>query len=143
MSDPELTAMQAAYEHIKGMSRAQWTRALKYISKRMAEDDRAAHVRVETDAPTAWIAAENWDERWDDKEELAGDLAQSGEILEVNGVAVVSQQFVIAIPVCGGPENDIDGYEHEWFDTREAAEKYLASMKEEGTDVQQAPPSPL
>lgn len=113
--DQELMAMIHALEAVKELDRAQWTRVLNYISTRMAEDNRRAYSATETHAPTAFVAAGNWDERSDSADESAYDLAEPMTVLEVNGIAVASQRFVVAIVT-------------EWFDTREAAEKYLASM---------------
>lgn len=126
--DAELFAMIAAYEHIKGMDRQQWTRALKYISERMAEDNRAAHSATETTAPTWWETPRYPGESFESRGEVAAEYGEAGAINEVIGVAVVSQQFVVMIPIADG-NGEIEGHEHEWFDTREAAEKYLAEMQ--------------
>ena len=42
--DKEIEATRAAYAAVKGLTRAQWTRTLKYLATRMAEDDRASYI---------------------------------------------------------------------------------------------------
>lgn len=127
MSDQEVDAIHAAYEHIKGLNRQQWTRALKYISERMAEDNRAAHSATETEAPTWFFTPTSPDERFRTPGDVAAEYGKTDCITEINGVAVVSQKFVILIPI-GDGQGGIDGHEFEWFDDRGAAEKYLAEM---------------
>lgn len=127
MPDQEIDAIRAAYEYIKGMDRQQWTRALKYLSERMAEDDRAAHSATETAAPTWFLTPTNPDERFPTPDTVAAEYGDTYIVTEVNGVAVVSQQFVILIPI-GDGQGGIDGHEFVWFDAREAAETYLTEM---------------
>lgn len=129
MPDQEIDAIRAAYECIKGMDRQQWTRALEYISRRMAEDDRAAHSVTETEAPTWFVTPTSPDEKFPTPDAVVAEYGDTYVVTEVNGVAVVSQKFVILIPIGDGDgDGGIAGHEFEWFDTREAAETYLTEM---------------
>lgn len=119
--DVELAAIRTAYAAIKGLNRAQWTRVLTYLETRMAEDDRGSHIgRDELPPPVQYVAAGVIDEPYDTPEEAMREHGD-GTVVEINGIAVVSQRFAIEVP-CD------DDYIVEWFDTRDTAEAYLASM---------------
>lgn len=122
-NDTEIDAIRSAYACIKGLNRAQWTRALEYLATRMAEDDRASHVafiRENFPPPVQYVLAGELSDPCATPEES---LAQSSadKIHAVNGVAVVSQQFAVEVPTDEDPII-------KWFDTRDAAETFLAEI---------------
>lgn len=120
--DTEIEAIRAAYAVIKGMNRAQWTRALKYLETRMAEDDRATYIgRTELPSPVQYVAAGNIGEAFDSPEEAIRESYYEEPIMEINGIATVSQRFAVEVSSDDGTL--------EWFDTRDAAEAFLESMK--------------
>lgn len=122
--DTEIDAIRSAYACIKGLNRAQWTRALEYLATRMAEDDRASHItfsREDFPPPVQYVLAGGPSDPVVTPEEAVGQASYDQKIYEVNGVAVVSQRFAVEV-------NTDDGNEIEWFDTRDAAETFLAEM---------------
>lgn len=121
MPDHELDAMRAAYEHLKGLDRRQWTRALEYISRRMAEDDRASYIKFETTAPVQWVIAGDISDPYESPSDaVAESYADPLTVIEVNGIATVRQRFAVMIPT-----DDSRG-EAEWFGTRAEAEACVA-----------------
>lgn len=121
MPDQEIDAIRAAYECIKGMDRKQWTRALEYLSTRMAEDDRGAYVHnVDTFAPTSFVLTGDFQDHFETAEE-AIECEDSWTPIEVNGVAVVSQRFAVIVKT-------EDAHETEWFESRDAAQTFIDQM---------------
>lgn len=127
MPDDEIAAIQTAYSALKGMDRKDWTRALDYIGKRLAGDDRGRFLSLhglDLPEPTQYVLAGDLNTAAGDSSDVVDELESWG-IAEVNGVAIVSQRFAVMVPL-GNADGDIDGHEIEWFDTRDAAEAYVA-----------------
>lgn len=135
MKDKELAAMESAYQALRGMEPTQWARALSYLADRLSGDDRTVfvHADIARPAPTQFIDGNDWDLRYESADELVTDNANSWEATEVCGLAVVSQRFAVLVPV--GDGEDVVGHEVSWFDTREAAESYIADALSGGDNA--------
>lgn len=122
--DQEIDAIQAAYACIKGLDRGQWTRVLKYLETRMAEDDRGAYTGlIGLPPPLQYVVGGHIDEPYPSAEEAMQEAGCELDIAEVNGIATVSQKFAVRVPC---EDDEII----EWFDSRDAAETYLAEMRQ-------------
>lgn len=129
--DPEIAALNTAYEALCCVPPHEWTRTLNYLADRLAARDRAVHVGklLERPEPTQFIHEGEMAIPYEDAASLVLDNAEAWVPFEVNGVTVVSQRFAVIVPI-GNEEGDREGEEIEWFDTREAADAYVASMTE-------------
>lgn len=125
-ADPEIKALETAYQALRCIPAREWTRALNYLADRLSADDRTVHISklLEHPAPTQFVNAGEMAMPYEDAEELVEDNADCMVPVEVNGVAVVSQRFAVMIPISSNGE-DVDGHEIEWFDTREAADAFV------------------
>ena len=124
--DTEIEAIRTAYAPIKGMSRNHWTRALEYLARRMAEDDRSSYIGfrwgVAFPPPVQYVRAGEIFDPYASQEEVVTEAGYDDLIVEVNGIATVSQSFAVCIPI----EDDTI---IKWFETRDAAEAYLAQAR--------------
>jgi hypothetical protein len=59
MIDQEMTAILTAYQALKGLFRAEWSRALEYIGARLAADDRTGFILAGEGhpKPVQWVIA--------------------------------------------------------------------------------------
>ena len=132
-ADDELRAIRVAYDALKPLrERHQWQRAMDYLGARLVEDGRGAFLaRNWRSLPeaTQYVLCGNLDERFVHPDEAVRESDRNQlEIVEVNGIAIVSQQFAIEVPVDDG-DGGTDGREIMWFDTRAAAESYLTEIR--------------
>lgn len=120
MTDPEIAAINEAYNALRCIPATEWNRALKYLADRLSANDRTVHIGrlFERPAPTQFIHEGEMANPYESEDELVKENADPLTPFEVNGVAVVSQRFAVMIPID-------DGDEIEWFDTREAADAYV------------------
>lgn len=136
-ADPELAGIEAAYEAIKGLDRRQWDRAIRYLAERLAEDDRTGFITQNPAAsfppPISYIERGIPDCFYDSREGVLDESsAATLEVIEVNGIATVTQEFAVFLPT----DEDGSGSEAQWFPTRAAAEAFIASLDsnlDEGT----------
>jgi hypothetical protein len=138
MTDPELTAIAASYDALKGLDRKGWTRALEYIVTRLAGDDRRVFITSDggLPEPVQWVIAGQLDTASASPEDAVLDTSEeSWTPIEVNGVAVVSQRFAVVAP------NEETHGNIEWFDTRDEAEAFVRDSFAAATDLE--PEAPL
>jgi hypothetical protein len=135
MIDPEMTVMRLAYAAMDVLDYEAQRRALRYLTERIEADQRSREAAQNgTIEPTAWVPnggplkGASYEEKGD---AIADADAGDWGIVEVCGIGVTRQEFVVMVP-------DGDGLEHEIFPTRAAAEQYVARM----TEPEPAAPKP-
>ena len=129
IEDAELTAIETALAALITLpNRQAWLRALDYIINRLTEDERTGHLAalgVGIQQPTQYVLGGDLDARFASASEALGEADTPVlTIVEVNGIAIVSQRFGIEVPI----DCDAGGTDFLWFDTREQANAYLADM---------------
>jgi hypothetical protein len=135
-TDLEMTAISAAYAALEGMTTAQWQRALNYLGDRLAGDDRTAFVASLGQAhpePTQWVIRGDLDIREPTREAaVLESIEEAWTPIEVNGVAIVSQEWAVITP-------DDDGREVYWFARRELADLFITAAMQDGINTEHAP----
>lgn len=127
MSDREMKAMANAYMELQGLTLAEWKRVLEYLDKRICSDIRTASATVAQAAgvqPETWCMSGSLECSEAGPREVADEFADLGEVLEIDGIAVVKRQFAVRTLI-GDGDDQID-----MFDTRPEAEAHLAAMQE-------------
>lgn len=129
--DGELALIAVAFEALSHLGNRQaWQRALDYIANRLCEHERGEFLRNplrDLPPPTQYVFAGNLDERFFSPDEAEMECGNTGDIIEVNGVAIVSQTFGVRVSILDAA-GDVDDTEVHWFDTRAIAETYLTEM---------------
>ena len=134
-TDLEMLAISTAYDALKGMTATQWQRALNYLGARLAGDDRGAYLAGALGevhpAPQQWVIAGDLDIREPSREAaVLESLEDAWTAIEVNGVAIVSQEWAVITP------HD-DGSEVYWFKTRELAHTFIAHAMQTGINAEE------
>lgn len=121
----EIEAMQVAYNALRGQDASVERRMLTWLTDRLAEDARGREAEEHAGpAPSCWCA--NGDPTdvlpmADRGEAIEEADADHWSVVEVCGLAIVKQEFVVMV-------HTDEGREHKSFPTRAEADAYVKGM---------------
>lgn len=131
--DPELAVIQTALAALKTLPNARAKqRAFDYLLSALLEDERKRYIAATKPhiLGTEWLCLRGDPNQLFVKEgDILDDIYEDYfKPIEVNRLAIVSQSFVVSVPIAGAGDEP-DGEELQWFKTREEAEAFCEGAK--------------
>ena len=126
----ETNAMDLVYDSLRGLDREEQSRILSWTKKRLLSDWRAQQAKLAPAGfqPEYWCECGSLEFRTDRDDAVDDSDVGAGEVLALDGWAVVKQAFAVRVQIVDA-EGLFQSIEIEWFDDREKAEAFAAAMK--------------